>query len=266
MDSYNLNSAHEASLTNENLIVNGLVKSFGSFKAVDHVSLEVEKGLVTLLIGANGSGKTTLINCISGLYKPNEGQVLYKGIDITGKEPHQIVEKGLVRTFQIPMSFQSLTVFENLLVSCRSNPGESPLWCFFKRKWLNQEKTAVERALKIMQLLKLDQLQDAPANTLSGGQLKLLEVGRALMTDAIMILMDEPVGSVSPTLAHEIFSHIVKVKNELGITFFIIEHRLDIAAQYVDYVYAMARGKLISKGKPEEVFNDAAVIESYLGA
>ena len=247
------------------LVVNGLTKSFGALRAVDDVSIEVQKDIVTLLIGPNGSGKTTLINCVSGLYKPDKGQVLYKGVDITGKAPHKIVEKGLVRTFQIAMPFQKLTVLENLLVSYRYNPGEKPLWCFFKGKWLNQERTAVEKASKILHLLELDDFYDAPANTLSGGQLKLLEIGRALMTDARVILMDEPAGSISPVLAHDIFSHIVKLKDELGITFFIVEHRLDIAAQYVDYVYAMAGGKVISRGKPKEVFSDAEVIESYLG-
>ena len=247
------------------LVINGLTKSFGALRAVDDVSMEVQKDIVTLLIGPNGSGKTTLINCVSGLYKPDKGQVLYRGIDITGEPSHKIVEKGLVRTFQIAMPFQKLTVFENLLVSYGYNPGEKPLWCFFKGKWLNQERTAVEKASKILHLLELEDLYDAPANTLSGGQLKLLEIGRALMTDAKVILMDEPAGSISPILAHDIFSHIVKLKEELGISFFIVEHRLDIAAQYVDYVYAMARGRVISRGKPKEVFNDAEVIESYLG-
>mgnify|MGYP000076503698 CR=1 FL=1 len=252
-------------MSNSILEVSSLTKCFGALRAVDGVDMKFNERKITLIIGPNGSGKTTLINCITGIYKPDDGKVYYKGEDITAKPPHEIVKKGLVRTFQIPMPFQRLTVLENLLVSYQYNPGESVLWSLFKSKWLKNELEAVEKAFEILTLLELDHLWNRPAYELSGGQLKLLEIGRALMTDAKTILMDEPAGSVNPVLAHNIFEHIVELRNKLGLTFVVIEHRLDIAAKYADYAYAMASGKVISHGEPEKVLNDPKVIESYLG-
>jgi len=253
-------------LTQPILDIHNLTKHFGAFRAVDNVSMEIPEAAIYLLIGPNGSGKTTLVNCISGLYAPEEGTVRYMGIDITGEPPHKLVKKGLVRTFQIAQPFLRLTVLENLLASHQNNPGENVLWSFVQGRWAKQETAAVEKAHKILELLELEDLYEAVAGTLSGGQLKLLEIGRALMTDAKTILMDEPAGSVSPTLAHNIFSHIQKLRDQLGLTFLVVEHRLDVAAQYVDHVCAMARGKVICVGTPEEVFNNPEVIESYLGA
>ncbi len=248
----------------QKLEIHSLSKSFGALKAVDCVDMVFKDKEISLIIGPNGSGKTTLINCISGFYKPDEGKIVYKGIDITRKPPHLIARTGLVRTFQIPQPFQKLTVLENLLTASH-NPGEDLLRSLFSKKWLEYEKKMAEKAFEILCLLKLDHLWDRPSFELSGGQLKLLEIGRTLMTGAETIMMDEPAGSVNPVLAHEIFSHIRRLRDELGLTFIIIEHRLDIAMQYVDYVYAMAEGKVISHGEPDEVLNDPKVIESYLG-
>lgn len=247
------------------LTVKELTKSFGSLKAVDNVSLELPKGKIALLMGPNGSGKTTLLNCISGVYKPDGGQVIYKGTDITGKPPHEIADMGCVRTFQIPLPFLSLTVLENLLVSHRGNPGEGIARCLLKGTWFDEEKDAVENASRVLKLLVLEHLGDSPASSLSGGQLKLLEVGRALMTEAETILMDEPAGSVNPMLAHEIFSHIKGLRDRLGLSFLIVEHRLDIATEYIDEICAMANGRVLCRGLPHEVFSHPEVIESYLG-
>ena len=245
------------------LHINNLVKRFGGIYAINHVSIEILKN-ITLVMGPNGSGKTTLIRCISGIYTPDEGEIKYNDVDITGKSPHDIVKYGIVHTFQIPSPFKKLSVLENVLVSSQKNKGENLSSSIFHKKWMRQEHEDQEKAYKILKLLNIDHLYDQPALVLSGGQSKLLEISRALMTDAKVILMDEPIGGVNPVIAHKIFSHIRTLQNELQISFVIIEHRLDIAIQYVDYVYAMERGKIIFKGLPEKAIKDPLVLGSYI--
>ncbi len=240
-------------------------KSFGKLKAVDDVSLGVEEKSVTILIGPNGSGKTSLINCMSGLYKPDSGHVLYRGVDITGMHPPEIYGLGLVRTFQIPALFWRMGVLENVLVAKKDQLGEAFSRSLVKDSWAKQEGEAVEEAFKILEFVDLLEVWDKPANSLSGGQMKLLEVGRALMSGAKTMLLDEPISGVNPTLAHEIFAKLLKLRDDLGATFFIIEHRLDVALRYVDQVVAMAYGKIVAVGKADVVLNDARVIDSYLG-
>jgi branched-chain amino acid transport system ATP-binding protein len=246
------------------LVTKEIRKSFGGLVALDGIDIEVERGRLTMLIGPNGSGKTTLINVISGFYKPDRGHINFEGKDITGWPPNKIHELGIVRTFQIPSPFIKLSVLENLLISS-PNPGESFAKALIKKFWTKKEEDEIERAFKIMEFLELSHLWNQPAHTLSGGQLKLLEVGRALMSGAKLILMDEPASGINPTLAHKVFSHLVEIKDKLGITFLLVEHRLEIALQYIDYVYAMVQGKIISKGTGEEVLEDSKVIEGYLG-
>ena len=246
------------------LKVTNIRKTFGGITALDGVNMEIDKGKMTMLIGPNGSGKTTLINVVSGFYKPDEGQVLFEGRNITGKPPNEVSKQGLVRTFQVPAPFQKLSVMENLLMASEGNPGESFVKAPLKSTWIKKESEAYERATKVLELLNL-KLSDQFAGELSGGQLKLLEIGRALMTDARLIMLDEPASGLNPTLAHKIFEHLSEIKTGLGLTFLIIEHRLEIALQYVDYVYAMASGSVVSHGKGEEVMSDPNVIESYLG-
>ena len=246
------------------LKVTNIRKTFGGVTALDRVNMEIDKGNMTMLIGPNGSGKTTLINVISGFYKPDEGQVLFEGIDITGKPPNEVSKQGLVRTFQVPAPFQKLSVMENLLIANEGNPGESFAKALLKSTWIKKESEALERAWKVLDLLSLN-LPDQLAGELSGGQLKLLEIGRVLMTNARMVALDEPASGLNPTLAHKIFEHLEEIKISFGLTFLIVEHRLDIALQYVDYVYAMANGSVIAHGKGEEVMNDPKVIEGYLG-
>lgn len=242
-----------------------LVKSFGGLKAVNGVSVDVRERTLTILIGPNGSGKTTLINLITGVYKPDRGRVYFDGRDITGWPAHRIYKEGVVRTFQIPQPFRKLTVLENLLVSHSSNPGEGFLSALIRGRWLGVEEEAVEKAFRILKLLNLDHLWDQEAGKLSGGQMKLLEIGRALMADARLLVMDEPVAGVNPALAHEIFRTLRGLKDRLGLTLLLVEHRLDIALQYTDDVYVMASGSIICSGKPEKVVVDPQVIEAYLG-
>jgi len=225
----------------------------------------VREKTVSILIGPNGSGKTTLINVISGFYMPEAGKVQYDSTDITGWPPHSVYNAGLARTFQIPALFTKLTVLENLLVAEKKNPGESFNKALLKRFWVEKEEQAVEKAAKVLSTLGLMQQASTPAHLLSGGQMKLLEIGRALMSDSKLLLLDEPVSGVNPTLAHEIFSRIIRLRDESGVSFLIVEHRLDIAMKYVDHMTAMALGKVIASGDPDEVVGDARVVEAYLG-
>jgi len=250
----------------ELLRIDDLRKTFGSLRALDGVTFGVSEKEVHILIGPNGSGKTTLINCVSGFYRPDSGAVSLGGKDITSMAAHKLYALGLSRTFQIPSLFTKLTVLENVLVAEKGNPGESFTHSIFKGSWMKAETGATERAFAILQLLGLDRIYDTQSNTLSGGQMKLLELARALMSGAKLILLDEPISGVNPTLAHDIFGRILKLRDELGVTFLIVEHRLEIALSYVDAVTAMAFGKVVAAGKPELVMADPKVIEAYLGA
>jgi branched-chain amino acid transport system ATP-binding protein len=247
------------------LVVKGVRKTFGGLVALDDVSMDAKKGLLTMLIGPNGSGKTTLINCVTGFYKPDGGRVWFNGKEITGWPPHKVYDEGVVRTFQIPKPFQKLTVLENLLTAHRGNPGESFLKAPFRRFWMSVEEEATEKAFKLLEVLNLDHMWNRPATHLSGGQMKLVEAGRAIMSGANMILMDEPAAGINPKLSHEVFYYLTKMKKKLGVTFLIIEHRLELVLPYVDHVYAMAGGKILSEGKPKKVLSNPVVIESYLG-
>ena len=227
--------------------------------------MDLEDGKLYQLIGPNGSGKTTLINVISGLLKPDGGKITFDGIDITHKSLYQTYKTGLVRTWQIPQPFVNLTTMENFLVSDNQNSGESFLFAPLKTKWKDDEIKAVKTASEIMEMVSLYEKKDIQSQNLSGGQQKLLELGRAMISRAKLILMDEPIAGVNPKLAHEIFKKILQICKEQKITFLIVEHRLDIALQYSDFVFAMDRGQIIAQGTSEEVIKHPKVIESYLG-
>ena len=254
-----------AIMSQEVLIVDNVTKLFGQFAAVDGMNMRMNEGGVYLLVGPNGCGKSTLVNCISGFYKPNDGNVYYRSADITGEPMYKIAQRGLVRTFQIASPFLRLTTLENMLAAIPDNAGESIVLSLFRPTWEGSEVTAVKRASELLRVLGLRHVWNMPANTLSGGELKLLEIGRALMCGAETILLDEPVGSIDPKLCHQIFNHVLRLRDELGITFLVIEHRLEVAAQYADHVFAMDRGKLVVEGTAEEVFADPRVIAAYLG-
>ncbi len=247
------------------LSIHGVSKQFGSFTVLDGVDMELEKGKLYELIGPNGSGKTTLINVVSGLLKPDDGRITFDGNDITKKGLLKTYKTGLVRTFQLPQPFTKLTTMENFLISSNGNSGESFLLAPLKSRWSKDEKRIMEDSLEMLDMVNLLQQKDIESQNLSGGQLKLLELGRAMMSGAKMILMDEPIAGVNPTLAHDIFDKIHKICNKQKITFLIVEHRLDIALQYADHVFAMNRGKIIAEGNSDDIIKHPKVIESYLG-
>ncbi len=249
----------------EVLRIENVSKYFGRFAAVDDISFGLKEGGIYLLVGPNGCGKSTLVNCISGFFHPEQGSIYYRDTEITKEEMYQIARRGLVRTFQIASPFLRLTTLENMLVALPDNAGENIFLSLFRPTWTESEVSAVRRAAELLRVLGLRHVWNMPANTLSGGELKLLEIGRALMCGAETILLDEPVGSIDPKLCHQIFSHVLRLRDDLGITFLVIEHRLEVAAQYADHVFAMDRGKLVTEGTAEEVFEDERVIKAYLG-
>lgn len=245
------------------LITKNLSKFFFSLKALDQVNLESKKDRITLVIGPNGSGKTTLINTISGFYKADEGKVFFEGQDITNRAPHDICRLGVVRTFQIPQPLKNLTVLENLMMA-DENPGEG-VFDSLRGSWVKKEGEIAEKAFRYLDYLNLGHLWNEESYKLSGGQLKLLEVGRGLMRNAKLVIMDEPIAGVNPALAHSILERLVELK-KMGVSFLLVEHRLDIVLKYVDYIYVMSDGKVIAKGDEKEVVNNPEVVRVYLGA
>ncbi|MBS7640612.1 MAG: ABC transporter ATP-binding protein [Candidatus Bathyarchaeia archaeon] len=241
-----------------------LTKKFGTLIAVNDVSMEVKKGAFAILFGPNGAGKTTLINLITGYLKKDRGEVWFDGKDITKLSAAETFRLGLARSFQIPKIFPRLTVLENILMATK-NLGESFIKAPIKFSWKNVEKEHVERAFKVLETIGLDDQWDKLAGELSGGDIKLLEVGRALMSNAKMLLMDEPIAGVNPAFSHVILERLRKIKEARDLTILIVEHRLDIALKYVDYAYVMVDGRIISEGGPNEVIKAPEVVESYLG-
>jgi branched-chain amino acid transport system ATP-binding protein len=227
------------------------------------VSIDAAKGSLTLVIGPNGSGKTTLINVITGFITADSGEVLLFGEDITNLPPHEVFQRGVVRTFQNPHPLKKLAVLENLLIA-EPGYGESVLRSL-SGGWVEREKALVQKAFNILSFLGIEHLWDEQAMNLSGGQLRLLEIGRALMCDARVVIMDEPIAGVAPALAHTILKKLRELA-ERGISFLIVEHRLDIVLDYVDRVYVLANGRIVAEGKGEEILKNPKVVEVYLGA
>jgi len=247
------------------LEVRGLQRSFYGVRALDGVDLVVEAGTITGLIGPNGAGKTTLFNCVSGLIPPEAGRVLLEGRDITGWRADRVTQAGLVRTFQIARGFPRLSVLENLLLYGDRQPGENLVRALLGRAAARRrEAELTERALAVARRLSLTRVINDPASDLSGGQKKLLELGRALMTDPRLILLDEPIAGVNPTLAREIAEHLQALRAE-GLTFLIIEHHLDLIARLCRPVIVMAEGRHLAEGPFAEIAADPRVQEAYMG-
>ncbi|MGA0343975.1 MAG: ABC transporter ATP-binding protein [Arenicellales bacterium] len=241
-------------------------KRFGGIHAVEDASLTIAQGSITGLIGPNGAGKTTLFNVIAGLYTPDSGSVVFEGKDITGKKPHELFERGILRTFQIAHEFSSLSVRENLMVVPAAQSGERLL-----ETWIRPSKVRLEeaqnreRAEEVIDFLQLDAVADELAGNLSGGQKKLLELGRTMMADPKIVFLDEVGAGVNRTLLRTIGDSIIRLNQERGYTFCMIEHDMDFIGRLCDPVIVMASGGVLATGTPEEVMNNEAVIEAYLG-
>ncbi len=246
--------------------VENLHKHFGGFHAVDGASLEIRKGSITGLIGPNGAGKTTLFNVIAGRLPPTSGRVLMDGEDITGLPPHELFHKGLLRTFQIAHEFGSMTVRENLMMVPAHQSGET-LWnAWFRRgKIAAEEKRLREKADEVLDFLTISHIADNKASQISGGQKKLVELGRTMMVDAKIVFLDEVGAGVNRTLLNTIGDAIIRLNKERGYTFCVIEHDMDFIARLCDPVIVMAEGKVLAEGTVHQVKNDERVIEAYLG-
>ncbi|EBA04746.1 ABC transporter related protein [Rhodobacteraceae bacterium HTCC2150] len=246
--------------------VENLTKKFGGFYAVNDASLEIEKGSITGLIGPNGAGKTTLFNVIAGLLQPTEGRVLLDGEDITGVPPHELFHKGLLRTFQIAHEFSSMTVRENLMMVPGNQSGETLWQAWFHGDKVRQEEAEVRRkADEVIEFLEISHVADEIAGNLSGGQKKLLELGRTMMVDAKIVFLDEVGAGVNRTLLNTIGDAILRLNKERGYTFCMIEHDMDFIGRLCDPVICMAEGGMLAQGTIDEIKSNEQVIEAYLG-
>ena len=246
--------------------VAGVSKHFGGVAAVDGASLEIAEGSITGLIGPNGAGKTTLFNLIAGALAPDAGRILLGEEDVTGLKPHELFQRGLLRTFQIAHEFSTLTVRENLMTVPARQTGENLLGAWLKPGTVSKEERAHrEKAAEVIDFLGLARVADEPAGNLSGGQKKLLELGRTMMADARIVLLDEVGAGVNRTLLRRITESILRLNLERGYTFCMIEHDMEFISRLCDPVIVMAEGRVLTEGPADRVMADEAVIEAYLG-
>jgi branched-chain amino acid transport system ATP-binding protein len=252
--------------TNSILVVDDVTRSFGGLKAVNGCSLSVQEGSITGLIGPNGAGKTTLFNIVSGFLKPTSGHIYFLGERIDGLSAHAVFKRGLVRTFQIPRELGTMSVLENLMLVPAGQAGEKVWNPWFLPSRVGKEETAnFAKATQVLEFVELIHLRDEYAENLSGGQKKLLELARTLMCDPRMILLDEPGAGVNRVLMKKLTDDIERLRHELGITFLVIEHDMDLVTQLCDTVIVMSEGSKLAQGTPEEVKSDERVLEAYLG-
>jgi branched-chain amino acid transport system ATP-binding protein len=247
------------------LEVSGLTKAFGGVRAVDDVSFNIDAGSITGLIGPNGAGKSTLFNTIAGSIQADHGKLRLAGRTIQAAAPHAIFKMGLARTFQIPRPFATMTLLENLMTVPIDQAGEQPISIWFRgARVAAQEAAARKRAEELLLFMKLEALAHQRAGTLSGGQQKLLELARVMMADPKIVLLDEPAAGVNPAMLDVLVDRVLEL-NRSGITFFIIEHNMDLVMSICNPVLVMAQGRLIAQGTASEIRSHPEVIEAYLG-
>ena len=248
------------------LEIRNINKNFGGLRAVNNASMNIEKGSITGLIGPNGAGKTTLFNTIAGVYAPDEGEIFLENQNITGLKPHNLFNKGVLRTFQIAHEFSTLTVLENLMMVPPNQYGENLIYAWFRNNDVKKQEEEIRtKAIEVIKFLNLNHLTQELAGNLSGGQKKLLELGRTMMVDSKLVLLDEVGAGVNRTLLNDISDAILRLNKEKNYTFFVIEHDMDLIEKICDPVIVMAEGSVLFEGKFDEVKSNEEVIEAYLG-
>ncbi|CAN5522802.1 ABC transporter ATP-binding protein [soil metagenome] len=246
------------------LVIDGLRRVFGGLTAVDVDHLEFERGKITALIGPNGAGKSTLFNLVTGFDKPTGGTWSFDGRNLERIRTHKIAQMGLVRSFQLTRALSKLTVLENMLLAGQHQRGENILLGLLTFPWTDQEAGLVEQADALLQRFKLDHMRDKRAGTLSGGQRKLLDMSRALMSDPTLVCLDEPMAGVNPALTQSLLGHVQSLRDD-GKTVVFVEHDIDVVMEISDWVVVMASGQVVAEGTPQTVARDSRVIEAYLG-
>ena len=246
------------------LVAHRVKRSYGGLTAVDVEHLEVQRGVITSLIGPNGAGKTTFFNLLCGFDKANEGTWTFEGQRANGVRSHQLARRGMVRTFQLTKALGRMTVLDNMLLAGPDQTGESVLKSLVKPTWGAEETAHIERAHELLTRFKLEPLADEYAAGLSGGQRKLLEMARALMTDPSLVMLDEPMAGVNPALTQSLLGHVTALRDE-GMSVLFVEHDMDVIMTISDWVICMAEGKVIAEGRPADIAGNGAVIEAYLG-
>ncbi|MGY1814129.1 ABC transporter ATP-binding protein [Blastococcus sp. SYSU D00820] len=247
------------------IVVDGVTRTFGGLTAVAVDHLEIQRGGITGLIGPNGAGKTTLFNLLTGFDRPDTGTWAFDGRPLGKLAPHQVARLGVVRTFQLTKALSRLTVLQNMLLGAQDQRGESMLQALLPGRWRAQETANTERALELLTRFKLIAKKDDFAGTLSGGQRKLLEMARALMSDPKVVMLDEPMAGVNPALTQSLLGHVKDLREE-GMTVIFVEHDMDVVRDISDWVVVMAAGKVIAEGPPESISQNQAVVDAYLGA
>ncbi len=247
------------------LVGDGIVRSFGGLDAVDVQHLEVQRGSITALIGPNGAGKTTLFNILTGFDRPNAGVWQFNGTELAGARAYRVAQLGMVRTFQLTKALSRLTVLDNMRLAATGQRGESFFAALVPALWRRQEEAVTARAEQVLARFNLAGKRDEYAGSLSGGQRKLLEMARALMTEPELVMLDEPMAGVNPALTQSLLHHIKGLRDD-GMTVLFIEHDMDMVRNVSDWVIVMGQGAVIAEGPPDEVMRDPIVIDAYLGA
>jgi branched-chain amino acid transport system ATP-binding protein len=247
------------------LVIDHVKKTFGGLTAVDVEHLEIPSGAITALIGPNGAGKTTLFNLLTGFDSPDTGAWSFKGKELAGVASFKVAQMGQVRTFQLTKALSLLTVLENMKLGAKNQTGEKLLNSLFPFLWRKQDNELEAKAMELLKRFKLDAKKDDFAASLSGGQRKLLEMARALMTDPVLVMLDEPMAGVNPALTQSLLEHVLNLKKE-GMTVLFVEHDMHMVRHIADWVIVMAEGKVVAEGPPDTVMKEQAVIDAYLGA